>query len=186
VPNRELYQDRFVLLSSGPYSAVDAASLGLDEEEWRERSVALRLEHECTHYFTRRVWGSMRNSLHDELIADYQGIRAAEGRYRADWFLRFMGVEEAEGYREGGRLQNYRGDPALSDGAFRVLQSLVRGAAAGLEAMDALRPHGAVRPAAETARVLGVLTALSLEELASPESAARMEFAPGEPAGVLA
>ncbi|HEX8391721.1 MAG TPA: hypothetical protein VF665_05110 [Longimicrobium sp.] len=186
VPRRELYQDRFILLSSGPYSAVDAASLGLDADEWRERSVALRLDHECAHYFTRRVWGSMRNSLHDELIADYQGIRAVEGRYRADWFLRFMGVESEDGYREGGRLQNYRGTPPLSDGAFTVLGRLVRSAAAGLEAMDALRPRGAVRPARETARVLSVLTAASLEELASAESAQGVRTALATPEAALA
>lgn len=44
----------------------------------------------------------------DELIADYAGIVAAWGRYRADWFLRFVGLEDYPRYREGGRLQNYR------------------------------------------------------------------------------
>ncbi|HEX8691496.1 MAG TPA: hypothetical protein VF746_03580 [Longimicrobium sp.] len=179
VPRKELYQDRFVLLSSGPYSAVEAGALGLDGEEWPAKSLAIRLEHECAHYFTRRVWGSMRNSLHDELLADYQGIRAAEGRYRADWFLRFVGLEDPTAYREGGRLQNYRGTPPLSDGAFRVLQALVRSAAARLEAIDLLRPRGAAGPA-EAARALGALAALSLEELASPDAPARFRRAYGE------
>jgi hypothetical protein len=55
VPRKELYQDRFILLSRGPYSAVPAADLGLDDETWIAKSLAIRLEHECAHYFTRRV-----------------------------------------------------------------------------------------------------------------------------------
>jgi len=182
VPRKERYQDRFIILSTGPYSAVPAEALGLGEEEWRRKSLAIRLEHECAHYFTRRVFGSMRNSLHDELIADYQGIRAAEGRYRADWFLRFMGLEDGA-FREGGRLQNYRGTPPLSDGAFAVLQALVRSAAASLEAMDALRPRGG-GGVAETARALRALTTLSLESLAADGAVARFAalYEPGVPA----
>jgi len=171
VPRKDLYQDRFILLSRGPYSALPAADLGLDEETWIEKSLTIRLEHECAHYFTRRVLGSMRNSLHDELIADYQGIRAAEGRFRADWLLRFMGVEAFPAYRPGGRLQNYRGQPPLSEAAFRVLQALLKSAAGTLETVDALRPAGPAEPR-EAGRALRALTGLALEELASPEGAA--------------
>ena len=46
----------------------------------------------------------MRNNLHDELIADYAGITAAIGHYRAAWFLRFLGLEDYPTYRPGGRL----------------------------------------------------------------------------------
>lgn len=67
--------------------------MNLSQAEWRRLSITIRLEHECTHYFTYRVLGSMRNNLLDELIADYQGIVSAIGKYRADWFLRFMGLE---------------------------------------------------------------------------------------------
>ncbi|MEH2229412.1 MAG: hypothetical protein V7K71_07160 [Nostoc sp.] len=102
--------------------------------EWLRLSLIIRLEHECCHYFTRRVFGSMRNNVLDELIADYQGIVAANnGRYRADWFLRFVGLEKFPNYQEGGRLENYRGNPALSDGAFRILQVFVKQAAENLE-----------------------------------------------------
>jgi hypothetical protein len=80
----------------------------------------------------------MRNALADELIADYMGIVAAEGRYRADWFLRFVGLEGPI-YRPGGRLQNYRGDPSLSAGAFGALQVAVRRAAQNLETFDERR-----------------------------------------------
>ncbi len=44
------------------------------------------------HYVTRHALGTMRNSMLDELIADYVGIVSATGAYRGDWFLRFLGV----------------------------------------------------------------------------------------------
>lgn len=164
VPRRELYQDRLVLLSVGPYSAVPAEALGLDEAAWLDRSLEIRLEHECAHYFTRRVFGSMRNSLHDELLADYAGIRAAAGRFRADWFLRFMGLEDFPAYRVGGRLENYRGDPPLSDAAFAVLRQAVARAAAALERSDAEAGDG--DSPAERARALLRVAATPLPVLA--------------------
>jgi len=131
---KHLYQDCFIVLTRGNYSAISAEEIGIDKEEWLRLSLIIRLEHECCHYFTRRVFGTMRNNMLDELIADYQGIVAANnGRYRADWFLRFIGLEAFPEYREGGRLQNYRGQPPLSDGAFKILQVLVKDAAENLE-----------------------------------------------------
>jgi hypothetical protein len=170
---RELYQDRFILLSTGPYSGVPAADMGLSDDEWRAASLVIRREHECAHYFTRRVLGSMRNNLLDELMADYAGIVAAAGRYRADWFLRFMGLEDEAGCRASGRLGNYRGEPALSDGAFAVLQRLVRAAAARLEAMDGALDDRLRTPAGR-ARVLLALASLTLEEMTAPDAEARL------------
>lgn len=164
-PQRDLYQDRFILLSDGPYSAVPAADLDLGEAEWRELSLAIRRDHECTHYFTRRLFGSMRNNALDELIADYAGLVGATGRFRADWFLRFVGLEDFPRYRPGARLDLYRGKPPLSDGAFRVLQALVARAAANLERFDAGR-DGGPRPE-ETAWTVAALASLRLEELAA-------------------
>ena len=171
--HKELYQDRFILLSDGPYSAIAATDLGLDEETWREKSLALRREHECTHYFTRRYYGSMRNHMHDELIADYMGIVAAEGRFRADWFLRFVGLEDYPRYRDGARLDIYRGDPPLSDGAFRVLHTLVRRAAENVEIFDGCWPAGPRAPE-QRGRALCALASLSLIELASPDAVERL------------
>ena len=164
-PQKALYQDRFILLSDGFYSAVSATTMGLSAAEWRRLSLIIRLEHECTHYLTYRVLGSMHNHLLDELIADYQGIVAAIGRYQADWFLRFMGLE-APTYREGGRLQNYRGQPPLSDGAFNVLGTLVQAAARNLERFDD-QYRSALKQPQQDALVMLALTRLSLEELAS-------------------
>lgn len=167
--HRELYQDRLVVLSDGPYSAVPAADLGLEEAAWRETSLDIRREHECAHYFTRRRFGSMRNHLLDELIADYTGIVAAKGRFRADWFLRFVGLEEYPRYRPGARLDIYRGDPPLSDGAFRILHRLIRDAAESLERFDGRWPKGPRSPA-DRGLMIHVLASLSLLELASPQA----------------
>lgn len=166
---KELYQDRFILLSDGPYSAIPAADLGLTEEAWREKSLLIRREHECTHYFTRRFFGSMRNNLLDELLADYAGLVAAEGRFRAAWFLRFLGLEEPGQVRPGGRLEIYRGDPPLTDGAYRVLQELVRRAARYLERFDgeeARRERSLERSGA----VIAALATQRLDELASDDA----------------
>ena len=70
-----LYQDRLIVLSRIPYSNVAAHKLGLDHEDWLDKSVQLRLAHECAHYFTLRYFGQMNSHLHDELIADYLGLK---------------------------------------------------------------------------------------------------------------
>ena len=174
IPQKALYQDRFILLSDGPYSAVPAASLGLTDAQWCSFSLTIRLEHECTHYFTRRVLGSMRNALFDELLADYMGMVVALGRFRADWFLRFMGLERYPHYREGGRLQNYRGKPPLSDGAFQLLQALVHHAAKNLERFDAHRTLE-LNTLQEKAWLLWALSHLTLEELAAENGAGLLD-----------
>jgi hypothetical protein len=171
-PQRELYQDRFILLSDGPYSAVPAADLGLDETTWREMSLVIRRDHECAHYFTRRVFGSMRNHLLDELIADSAGLIAATGRFRADWFLRFLGLEDFPRYRPGGRLEIYRGD--LSEGAFAVLQDLARRAAENLERFDARTPAGP-RTLEERALLIATLASVRLDEIASVQGVDLLE-----------
>lgn len=166
IPQKELYQDKFIILSDGPYSAVPSESLGLSEEEWRRLSLIIRREHECTHYFTRRFFSVMRNNLLDELIADYMGIVSAAGRYRADWFLHFAGLENYPHYRVGARLENYRGDPSLSDGAFKILQKLVKLAAENLEAYDA-RFAKEDRTTEQKVQMLVGLCRLTLIEIAS-------------------
>lgn len=170
---REAYQDRFILLSDGPYSAVPAATLGLDEATWRQYALVIRREHECAHYYTRRVLGAMRNNMLDEVIADYMGLSAALGHYRADWFLHFVGLEDFPRYREGGRLQNYRGTPPLSDGTFAILQHLVYHAAHHLEHFGPVCNQDRVQQAI----ALQTLTRLTLEELASDEAEARIAAA---------
>ncbi len=173
IPQKSRYQDRFIILSDGFYSNVLPDDIGLSESEWRHLSLTIRLEHECTHYFTHRLFKSMQNNLLDELIADYRGIVAATGRYRADWFLRFMGLESLANYREDGRLQNYRGEPPLSDGAFKILQALVTDAALNLERFDA-EYIDELSVGNERILLAIALTYLTLEELASPEITTRL------------
>jgi hypothetical protein len=173
IPQKSRYQDRFIILSDGFYSNVSASDIGLSESEWRRLSLTIRLEHECTHYFTHRLFHSMQNNLLDELIADYRGIVAATGCYRADWFLRFMGLESLANYRESGRLQNYRGQPPLSDGAFRILQALVTDVALNLERFDAEYIDD-LSIGNERLLLSIALTYLTLEELASQEVTSRL------------
>jgi hypothetical protein len=170
-----LYQDRFIVLSSGPYSGATAADVGLDEAAWSRSSIAIRLEHECTHHFTRRVLGSMRNRLADELIADYMGIVAGAGRFRADWLVRFLGE----------RLDEYRGGLARDGGSFRVLCAVVERCARNLEAIDRLRSPwtGSPGSAADKAETILALAAIGLEGLAGEAAvdvyrAARQRRAP--------
>lgn len=160
IPQKELYQDRFIILSQGFYSNVSATDIGMIQTQWQQLSLTIRLEHECTHYFTRRLFGSMRNNLLDELIADYRGIVAAAGCYRDDWFLRFMGLESFPNYRQGGRLENYQG--TLSEGSFKILQSLVVAAARNLKSLEVIDPT----------MMLTALCHLTLEELASDKAQA--------------
>lgn len=176
IPRKELYQDRFIILSSSPYSNVTAEKVGLTDTEWGKLSLMIRLEHECTHYLTRRFLGSMRNNLLDELIADYRGIVAAIGHYRADWFLHFVGLESFPVYREGGRLQNYKGDPPLSDGSFRILQRLVKSAAENLERFNNKYSQKPRTPLDQLSTLLA-LTTLTLEELASESAESLLEVA---------
>jgi hypothetical protein len=166
IPRKELYQDRFILLSSGPYSVVQASDLGLDPAAWLELSWIVRREHEATHYFTRRLLQSMRNNLLDEIMADCMGITAAAGYFRADWFLRFLGLEQAGVVRPGGRLAIYRA--SLSDRSFQILADLVRRAAANLASFDRRcvpKPHSQTsRTALLVALAHGTLEAFAAED----------------------
>lgn len=129
----EFYRDTFLILSDKEYSNVPAKLLGIAAAEWRRLSLLLRREHEATHYCTLRFWGSARNHLLDELIADYMGLVAATGSYKAQWFLCFMGLEDYPAFRTGGRLTNYLKDRELSSRAFEELKSYIHHAAHNLE-----------------------------------------------------
>lgn len=168
IPQKALYQDRFIILSSGPYSGVSAESVGADPDEWREKSLRIRLEHECTHYFTYRLLGSMRNNLIDEIMADFAGLVLTSGAYRSDLALRFLGLEDYPRYREGGRMQNYLGKTPLSPEAFEILRKLVFAAIENLQRFDDGQTP-AKRERVPFARTILAIAALTLEELADGE-----------------
>jgi len=168
VPRKELYQDRFIILSVGPYGRVPADDLGLSEDEWHETSLAIRMHHECTHYFTWRLFSSMRNRALDEILADYMGMVGAIGEFRVDWACHFFGVHGFP-HHQVGRLRRYRGTPPLSDGAFNVLHGLVYAALQALGKWDAGLDEEYRTPEGR-AIVLLALTSMTVEEMASDDA----------------
>lgn len=137
LPNPGLYKDKLVILSTKPYSNVSAEQVGVDPNEWASYSMAIRLEHECTHLYTLNRFGSASNNLHDELVADYMGICQAVGQFRKEWMLAFLGLENYHVYRNGARLENYVGHARLSTESFRQLTSLIKRAIDTIDRFDA-------------------------------------------------
>lgn len=122
----------FVILSNKPYSNVPASELGLNDEAWKKYSVVIRREHECLHYFTKKYYGITRNHLHDELIADFMGIVSAVGSYNAEWFIKFLGINNGTNKKpEEGRFGIYT--KGLSPEALDVIKSITVSAAYSLE-----------------------------------------------------
>jgi hypothetical protein len=160
-PQRHLYQDRFILLSDSPYSGVP--------QEQPELSLIMRREHESMHYITKRLLGSMKNNLLDELIADYAGIVAAAGEFRSDWFLQFMGLENYPHYHEGGRFQNYLTDPLIPPDCLALLRALLVRGSENLSAFDRENLGQVRSPRGRTLMPLA-LCWLTLEVLASDQA----------------
>jgi hypothetical protein len=122
------YQDRFVILSRGPYSGVAAADVGVAEAEWLERSIVVRAEHESTHDLTWRLFGIVRSHATDEIVADFVGLVRAFGTYPDAIARRLLGIDDLPRFRAGGRLANYRGTPPLGDADFGEVCRLAAGA----------------------------------------------------------
>lgn len=129
---------RFMILSTKPYSNIPAKDLGLEEAFWAEKSMELRFGHECTHYFTKMTYDITKNILHDELMADFTGMYEAFGFYRAEWFLRFMGLEG----ESGGRLIFYTSN--LSPEVRDAVSGMLRKAAYNLERWSETEEFGAM------------------------------------------
>lgn len=166
LPYKPLYQDSFIVLSDGDYSGVTAEDMDLPADVWRRDSLLIRLEHECTHYLMRRLLPTRPSPIVEELIADLGGMVAAWGRYDADRFLRFVGLETFPHYRAGARLDLYRGTPPLSEEAFAILIRLVRAAAVNLEQIyNRQASRWAINE--EYVKLVLALSCLALEELAS-------------------
>lgn len=172
--NKERYQDALIILSHGPYSGVAATSLGLDKATWLDLSCRIRLGHESAHYLCKRVLGAIRNSMHDELVADYYGLATAACGWRADWLRRFLGLEDFPVYREGGRLENYRGDPPLSEPAFVLLQQVLVRAIDSLDRCLLQLGEQATHKAGRLTMLLA-LAGLDLVELATAAGADQLE-----------
>lgn len=124
IGKKELYKDSFIVLSDGPYSAVLAKEMDLPEDEWRALSLDIRKYHETAHYFTKRLLGTMRNNVLDEVFCDFVGLVIATGEFKLDWALKFLGLENFPQYRKGARLENYVSKNISEDGA-QVLRKLI-------------------------------------------------------------
>lgn len=100
------YRDCLLFVSEGPYSAYPAQAAGYAPDLWLEASLTIRSDHEITHWICRRLWKEHQHAIRDEIVADCIGLLSAFGAYDPDLAARLLGLEP-EGYREGGRLQNY-------------------------------------------------------------------------------
>lgn len=99
------YTDALIVLSDGPYSAVSAERMGMEEQAWLACSHEIRKAHECTHFICRRLFPGKIDAVWDEIVADAVGLFAAFGRYDVRTAALFLGVSR-DGYT-GGRLENY-------------------------------------------------------------------------------
>ena len=118
---------RLIILSSKPYSNVPASELSLDKDDWAQKSLLIRRSHECTHFYTKQVYGVSNNILHDELMADFVGLYDTFGFYRAEWFLKFLGIIPGSGDRLGVYTAG------LSQKVTQAVTEIVESAAHGLE-----------------------------------------------------
>lgn len=171
--NPQLWKDKLLLLTSGPYSGVAASAFGLNNAAWIERSTALRIHHEACHYINRRLFPKLKFGLQDELIADFAGLMETTGSFRAADFLLFMGLENFPEYRSGGRLENYPRELGGSTEAAQAVRLMLVEAARHLEAF--FKSWDSVRYLINKLRVLATLTWLPLEALASPEAPETLE-----------
>jgi hypothetical protein len=160
---KPLYQDRFIILSRGPYSATRAEDAGFAHDEWIRRSIAIRREHECVHYLTYRLSGLIRSNVLDELVADFAGLVGATGAYSRNLALRFLGLHDYPSIPEGSRLRVYR--TSLSDAQLDVVAALACKATTHLEECAA-RWGQRLRDLTVLSSVIVGLMAVSVEELA--------------------
>jgi len=103
------YRDSFILLSSGNYSNIPARTVGLGEQEWKEKSLVIRKYHELTHFVFRTKFPGDTDVIRDEVVADMIGLIKAFGEYDTVLARTFLGTEGAS-FRPGGRLAHYAKD----------------------------------------------------------------------------
>jgi hypothetical protein len=161
------YQDRFVILSRGPYSGVPAADVGLADADWLAKSLVVRAEHELTHDLTWRLFGIVRSHATDEIVADFVGLVRAFGTYPDAIARRLLGVDRLPAFRPGGRLENYRGNPPLGDAGFAEVCRLAADATTQLAAVSARHADRLGDPAF-LARLVHALSLATLPDLADP------------------
>ena len=102
-------KESLIVLSRGEYSAVPAKAVGLEKNEWIEKSLRVRLYHESAHIVCRARFPGQKLPVWDELLADCVGLLAAFGAYDRALALRLVGIDK-DGAYIGGRLENYFDD----------------------------------------------------------------------------
>ena len=127
----------------------------------------------------------MQNHLLDELLADYAGISCAAGFFRADWFLRFLGIHDPEAQPGERRFDIYlgdprRGDPVLTPTASRLLERVTAWAASNLERCERSLDTEGEEELAHRGRMIQAMATLGLDPLAAPEGAGLLEGAYSE------
>ena len=113
------YRDTIILLSAGVYSNIPAETVGLNENEWKEKSLIIRKYHELTHFVCRRIYPNDIDSIRDEVFADCVGLVAAFGKYDPSLASRFLGIEK-ERFHSGGRLSHYVKEEQLPEAIDRA------------------------------------------------------------------
>ena len=155
---KENYQDTLILLSHGYYSAVPPEELGLTEEVWLEKSLALRKYHELTHFVCRRLWPERKSVLRDEIYADCIGLIAAFGVYEPELAARLMGIENGRCLPQG-RMRHYVNQEELP-GAVAEAARTIEEAAGRTQGKSPADPLGLLEeiypPESETKRCIGV------------------------------
>ena len=99
------YRTTLVVVSEGPYSAVEASLTPYDADEWVAVSRQIRIFHELAHVVCIRLMPGDKLAVYDELTADFCGLVHATGTYDTALAATFLGADE-QGYA-GGRLENY-------------------------------------------------------------------------------
>ncbi|KRD12420.1 hypothetical protein ASE21_00470 [Flavobacterium sp. Root901] len=172
MPNKSLYKDKLIILSTKPYSNVSAGQLGLEEDLWISYSISIRKEHEFTHLYTLKKFGQATNNLHDELIADYIGIIKTIWNYDKVWMLTFMGLENYPHYRQGARLENYVKEAKLSPDDFTQLITIIKNAIENIAIFD--KSVGKLKSAKDQTCRIDALCEMSLTDLASANGAEQL------------
>jgi hypothetical protein len=171
--NPQLWRDKLLLLTSGPYSGISPETMGLDPSEWNRRSTAIRLHHESCHYIARRLFPELKFGIQDELVADFVGLTEATGRFRAADFLHFMGLENHPECRADGRLKTYDRKLMQEPEASEAIARLLVAAAGTLE--EFFSTWEVVRYHREKLRIVASLTHLPLELLADASAGSRLQ-----------
>ena len=161
---------RVILLNKAGYSSLSGKEVGMSEEEWHEKSLTIRLNHEVCHYFSLRVLGGMQNHVLDEIAADCVGQLAAFGTYNASLQRRFFGISESGGdILPGNRFSFYVKKLLINDSIREVLEE-TNAALSGLESylsknpymlLESNRPHLTIKILSAGIRGIHDLTSIS-------------------------